>query len=154
MRWWEHRHIPDPDGDGDGDLDCLDNCLSVPNSDQADFDTDSIGNVCDNCPWIFNPGQEDSDGDGIGDACAVGINEGGALPWLQVMPNPTSGELRLLWNDHNAAGIRLFDATGRLVRNHAFDQVLDLSALSQGTYWLLLVDLHGAPLAKARVVRH
>lgn len=145
---------PDPDGDGDGDLDCVDNCLAVPNSDQADFDADSIGNVCDNCPWIFNPGQEDSDGDGIGDACAVGIEEGASLPWLQVMPNPTSGELRLLWSDRTAVGIRLFDATGRLVGNQAFEAIIDLSALSQGTYWLLLVDPDGAPLAKARVVRH
>ncbi|MEO8066557.1 MAG: fibronectin type III domain-containing protein [Flavobacteriales bacterium] len=145
---------PDPDGDGDGDLDCSDNCTTLPNSDQADFDLDSIGNVCDNCPWIFNPGQEDSDGDGIGDACAVGIHEVNALPWLTLHPNPTNGLLQLVWPSRNASTIVLYDLLGAEVMRLHFNPVIDIGGLAQGTYLLVLRDPAGLDLAKARVVRH
>jgi hypothetical protein len=81
----------DTDLDGDGTVDRLDNCPIIPN-DQADRDTDGLGDVCDacptgeipsaadededgivdgcdNCPGIENRAQLDGDGDGIGDAC-------------------------------------------------------------------------------------
>jgi pyruvate/2-oxoglutarate dehydrogenase complex dihydrolipoamide acyltransferase (E2) component len=60
-----------PDGDGDGACDATDNCVSVPNSDQADADGDGLGDVCDNCPTVSNPSQLDTNGDGIGLACEV-----------------------------------------------------------------------------------
>ncbi len=68
-----------------------DSCPATPNTDQADFDSDGIGDVCDtcpgdpdndaidgdgicgdvdNCPAISNADQLDSDCDGIGDACS------------------------------------------------------------------------------------
>jgi len=58
-------------GDRVGDV--CDNCANDSNPDQADFDTDGIGDVCDdsdgddlvdaadNCPTDFNPGQGDSE---------------------------------------------------------------------------------------------
>lgn len=77
-----------PDMDFDGVLDASDNCPAVANSDQADDDADSEGNVCDNtprgpdpdgdgiaeldndnCPAIANPDQADTDEDGTGDVC-------------------------------------------------------------------------------------
>ncbi|MFH1372532.1 MAG: SBBP repeat-containing protein [bacterium] len=48
-----------------------DNCPTNYNPDQADTDSDGIGNVCDNCPEIANPAQEDADSDNIGDSCDV-----------------------------------------------------------------------------------
>jgi hypothetical protein len=91
------------DGDGSGQIgdnpctggastDCDDNCLSVVNPAQEDFDEDGIGDSCDictdtdadgygnpgfpantcpedNCPLVSNPGQENNDGDALGDVC-------------------------------------------------------------------------------------
>ena len=49
---------PDPDDDDDGVDDGDDNCPLVQNSDQANLDTDSLGDICD----------EDDDGDSHDDA--------------------------------------------------------------------------------------
>lgn len=46
-----------PDGDGDGFDDTVDNCVAVPNADQADTDGDGLGNACD----------PDDDDDGFAD---------------------------------------------------------------------------------------
>jgi endonuclease G len=48
-----------PDEDGDGVVDGADNCPSVANADQADFDNDGIGNACDSDD--DNDGQSDAD---------------------------------------------------------------------------------------------
>ena len=40
----------DPDDDDDGVLDGGDNCATVPNPDQVDWDGDRIGNACDATP--------------------------------------------------------------------------------------------------------
>jgi len=70
------------DTDGDGVIDSADNCVDIANADQADLDTDGIGDVCDddidgdgvlnvddNCPETANADQADGDGDGLGDVC-------------------------------------------------------------------------------------
>jgi len=69
------------DTDNDGVPDIEDNCTSFFNSDQADvngnsrgdvcddFDQDGLLNVADNCPDNPNWDQRDTDGDGIGDTC-------------------------------------------------------------------------------------
>lgn len=79
---------PGGDSDGDGILDTVDNCENTPNPDQADLDSDGVGDVCDsdrdgdgvdnasdNCPEIPGetsnsgcPDDGDRDNDGVPDA--------------------------------------------------------------------------------------
>jgi len=74
------------DGDGNGTpgdhpctggetANCDDNCVDVPNADQADVDSDGVGDACDNCTEIANTEQLDTDGDGYGNACDCDLNQ-------------------------------------------------------------------------------
>ncbi len=76
----------------DYDCDCIpdinDNCPDNANYDQADMDSDGVGDACtdtdedgimddvDNCIDFDNVDQADIDGDGIGDACEDTDNDG------------------------------------------------------------------------------
>lgn len=83
---------PPVDSDGDTVFDNQDNCPAVPNTDQANADSDSTGDVCDtctdtdadgfgnpgfpanscaadNCPTTSNTNQANFDGDAQGDVC-------------------------------------------------------------------------------------
>jgi hypothetical protein len=57
----------DVDRDRDGVADAIDNCIDAANPDQADEDSDSVGDHCDLCPPFTD--NTDGDGDGVGDAC-------------------------------------------------------------------------------------
>jgi MYXO-CTERM domain-containing protein len=78
------------DLDGDGVLGYADNCPSVANPDQADLDSDAVGDACDddldgdgvpngqdNCALVANPDQADLDGDTLGDVCDVDVDGDG-----------------------------------------------------------------------------
>ena len=90
--------------------DCLDNCPATANTDQADGDSDGIGDVCDDCPedpdddadddgWCanedncpedWNQDQLDSDGDGAGDVCDPDDDNDGVDD--EVAPRDTDGD--------------------------------------------------------------
>ncbi len=65
--WLANADQADNESDGVGDA--CDNCFNTSNPDQNDTDGDGVGDACDNCPLVANPGQEDADSDGAGDAC-------------------------------------------------------------------------------------
>ena len=79
---------PKNDEDEDGVCGDVDNCPTTANADQADADSDGVGDACfvdpdkdddgildvdDNCVDVPNPDQTDWDADGVGDACQPGV---------------------------------------------------------------------------------
>ena len=76
-----NQQYVEADIDSDGVPDRVDNCVSVPNSEQEDVNNNKRGDACDdfdkdgrinsldNCPNDPNASQVDTDGDGIGDVC-------------------------------------------------------------------------------------
>lgn len=60
--------VCDDDDDNDGIKDNEDDFPYDP-SENKDSDNDSYGDNSDNCPSIFNPDQADADSDGIGNSC-------------------------------------------------------------------------------------
>ena len=79
----------------------FDNCPGAHNADQADMDSDGIGDVCDdsdgdgvvdaedNCPLVPNGSQDDCDGDGIGDPCddTSDVDEDGVIATCDNCPD-------------------------------------------------------------------
>ncbi|MDO8460366.1 MAG: thrombospondin type 3 repeat-containing protein [Nanoarchaeota archaeon] len=91
------------DIDGDGVSNSMDNCIFRFNTDQADIDNDTWGDVCDldgdndgvsnaldNCLDVANADQTDSDFDGLGDVCDID-NDNDLI-------NNTLDNCQIIWN--------------------------------------------------------
>ncbi|MCK6485785.1 MAG: thrombospondin type 3 repeat-containing protein [Phycisphaerae bacterium] len=89
-----------PDRDGDYVRDAVDNCPTIPNTDQADCNTDGVGDACeadndsdgvpdgcDNCPNDANSNQADCDTNGVGDACETDTDNDGVPDACDGCPN-------------------------------------------------------------------
>lgn len=91
----------EPDTDGDGILDSCDWCKLDPN-DEADLDGDGVCRSDDNCPDIANADQANADTDLIGDACdpckfgtdapVADANNPGTKPEEGADPNDPDGD--------------------------------------------------------------
>jgi len=82
IKYYDHfvAKFLEPDVDGDGVQNPVDNCVYDANADQADYDSDNIGDVCDT----------DTDGDdvlNVDDICPVGMNT-----WISNSTNDHDGD--------------------------------------------------------------
>ena len=110
-----------PDSDGDDAPDFCDNCRSAANPDQADNDTDGIGNACDpdddndgapdeadNCPLVPNSDQLDTDGDAQGDACDADDDNDGTFDTSDNCPLTANSELILFVSTRSANNSEIY----------------------------------------------
>ena len=152
------------DADGDGVCDELE-VAGCTNSDACNYDelaTDDdgscilIGDACDD-------GDENTINDVIGADCECngetdGIEEVSMLTF-GMFPNPTTGEVTLtLSGFHSGVTIQVLDGAGRVVwtrENVAMqgNTVLDLSALSSGSYNVMLSDERGVSVQRLAIQR-
>ena len=152
------------DADGDGVCDELE-VAGCTNSDACNYDelaTDDdascilIGDACDD-------GDENTINDVIGADCECngetdGIEEASMLTF-GMFPNPTTGEVTLtLSGFHSGVTIQVLDGAGRVVwtrENVAMqgNTVLDLSALSSGSYNVMLSDERGVSVQRLAIQR-
>jgi uncharacterized repeat protein (TIGR01451 family) len=51
-----------------------------------DYDGDGVANASDNCPTVFNPDQADSDSNGVGDVCDSFPGSADLMVWQSVQP--------------------------------------------------------------------
>ncbi|MGE4650525.1 MAG: thrombospondin type 3 repeat-containing protein, partial [Myxococcota bacterium] len=119
---WEGGPAASEDKDGDGIIDVDDNCETMPNVDQANFDGDEWGDACDadddedgvfdpedNCWPLQNPGQADTDQDGYGNLCDSDFDGSGFVDgvdfFLHFLPAFASGEDTGVGTDMNGDGI-------------------------------------------------
>jgi hypothetical protein len=98
----------DTDTDGDGIADCIDNCLTVANPDQADSDSDGLGDACDSVEVEICGNCADDDGDALIDlldpdcpSAAFALKKG----TLSLDSDPNEDKLSLQGTFTGAAGI-------------------------------------------------
>ena len=118
---------PVVDSDQDGVEDALD---AFPNDrlESQDSDEDQVGDNSDNCPSVANPKQDDFDGDALGDACDPDDDDDGFNDVDDVAPlNPAIG-IASLDIDRNGVVGPLTD--GLLTIRHLFG--FEGNALIQG----------------------
>ena len=95
--------ISDSDADTIGDN--ADNCPNTANTNQANFDADTMGDACDpdvdndgivnssdNCPNIVNPKQLNLDADSFGDICDTDKDNDGVENILDNCPNQANAD--------------------------------------------------------------
>ena len=91
------------DQDGDGSVDVVDNCPELPNADQADMDTDQIGDLCD----------IDPDGDGSPGISGIAFESGRTLVEGECLTCHLTGAGGApLFNDDDAWNARILAAGG------------------------------------------
>jgi hypothetical protein len=78
----------DPDDDNDTVADDTDNCPVTPSTNQADGDSDLLGDICEAVPYGTNPSSPDSDNDGCRDG--VEVRTGAFTPEMGGDRDPTS----------------------------------------------------------------
>lgn len=86
----------------------------------------------------------------------VGIEENSLSNLIQVFPNPSQGDLNIVWNSMiTIEEVRIMDGIGRTIYENASgletSNMLQLGALSSGMYWLQLETNQGVFVSKIRV---
>jgi hypothetical protein len=124
----------------------------VSNPEQADVDSDGIGNACDNCVNVANYPQEDWDQDGFGNACDPDVNNDGLIQAevdLAVVKQCQGAPIDCLAHvtfPDIPPGQAAPDLNGRVVLVADMDADEDIDAADVTAWWVLAAN---APLRES-----
>lgn len=85
----------------------------------------------------------------------VGIGQVTVMPFIQVIPNPSNGLIRLSGKTNDLMNLQLTDAAGRLVfrkEGVMVDTEMDLGDIQSGLYFYSITDRSGQAVRSGRLV--
>ncbi|WP_242094585.1 MopE-related protein, partial [Aestuariivivens sediminicola] len=121
------------------------NCDGQTDEGFTDTDGDGVADCIDNCPSVANPDQADADIDGIGDACEGLDNVEFTFKEVAIIPNPFNAVINIQLPVHlsnETFRITLYDITGKMIRHEEKEAIQGritmerLEGIEQGLYLL------------------
>lgn len=103
--------------------------------------------------WTSTPDQTSVFNVCIGSDPAIGIEERGTTATMRVFPNPVRDQLTVEIPGTNARRLLVVDASGRTVREEAFQRVIDVNALEAGAYSVIALDRDARVISRALFVK-
>ncbi|WP_242132171.1 MopE-related protein [Aestuariivivens marinum] len=110
-----------------------------------DTDSDGVPDCIDNCPTVSNTDQADADTDGIGDACEGLDNAEFTFKEVSIIPNPFNAVINIqlpVQLSNETFRITLYDITGKMIRHEEKEAIQGritmerLEGIEQGLYLL------------------
>lgn len=83
----------------------------------------------------------------------IGIEEVIEENNVKLYPNPTSGELKIDYNEHESGTVQVINSMGATVMNKELSNSIDLSKLDQGLYLVVILNENGDTLLTERVIK-
>ncbi|WP_242135110.1 MopE-related protein, partial [Aestuariivivens marinum] len=111
----------------------------------VDTDSDGVPDCIDNCPTEPNTDQADADADGIGDACEGLDNAEFTFREVSIIPNPFNAVINIqlpVQLSNETFLITLYDITGKMIRHEEKEAIQGritmerLEGIEQGLYLL------------------
>ena len=84
----------------------------------------------------------------------VGINEIGAINNLRVFPNPTRVEINIECDNSMPFKTELYNLFGEIVISRSFEPTINVSKLSNGLYFMKLLDKDGSLIYSEKIIKY
>ena len=84
----------------------------------------------------------------------VGFTEIGATKYCSIFPNPTSGKINIDNNTSTPIKTEIYNSFGEIVMSRSFETSINISMLSNGLYFMKLVDKNGMIIHSEKIIKY